>query len=134
MLIGKENWIFTVYFCFFKLNCFYLLTSRRGRSDFCDLILNILLKTCPQVNQSREVVPRKLDQFVWWLSVMKTKADHSFGSWHANHRDQLNCEFECLNVQVVFVDRRREQDHRRLGCIFDRRIQFFSRDLAECVQ
>ncbi len=87
MSIGKENWIFTVYFCYFKFKFFYLLTSRRGRLDFCNLILNILLKACPQVNQSWEMVPGKLDQFVWWLSVMKTKADHSFGSWHANHRD-----------------------------------------------
>ncbi len=59
---------------------YFSLTSRRGRSDFCNLILNILLKTCPQVNQSWEVVPRKLDQFVWWLSVMKAKTDHSFSS------------------------------------------------------
>ncbi len=117
-----------------KKNYFFLLASWRRRLDFCDLILHILLKACPQVNQSWEVVPRKLDQFVWRLSVMKAKADHSFGSWHANHWDQLNCEFECLDIQVVFIDCRREQDHRRLSCVFNCWIKFLSGNLTKCVE
>ena len=67
-------------FSFLQEKLFFLLTSRRRRPNFCNLVLDILLKSCPQVNQSWEMVPGKLDQFVWWLSVMKAKTDHSFSS------------------------------------------------------